>query len=80
MSITTSSRSEETVRADLAAACRLAALAGWDDTAYSHLSAAVPGEPGRYLINDLGLAFEEVRACNPYPNGLAMAWRGCRAA
>ena len=39
-------RTEREVRIDLAAAYRLAALAGWDDTIYTHLSAAVPGEPG----------------------------------
>lgn len=55
---------EREVRVDLAAAYRLAALSGWDDTIYTHLSAAVPGEPGHYLINEFGLAFEEVTASN----------------
>lgn len=53
---------ESDVRIDLAAAYRLAAIAGWDDTIYTHLSAAVPGEPGVYLINEFGLGFNEVRA------------------
>lgn len=57
-------RSEGEVRIDLAAAYRLAALAGWDDTVYTHLSAAVPGEPGVYLINAFGLGFDEVCASN----------------
>lgn len=57
-------RTEAQVRIDLAAAYRLAALAGWDDTIYTHLSAAVPGEPGVYLINAFGLCFEEVTASN----------------
>ena len=57
-------RSEQQVRTDLAAAYRLAALAGWDDTIYTHLSAAVPGEPGVYLINEFGLCFDEVTASN----------------
>ena len=57
-------RSERDVRIDLAAAYRLCALAGWDDTIYTHLSAAVPDEPGTYLINEFGLAFEEVTASN----------------
>ncbi len=57
-------RSEQQVRTDLAAAFRLAALAGWDDTIYTHLSAAVPGEPGVYLINEFGLGFDEVCASN----------------
>lgn len=57
-------RTETDVRIDLAAAYRLAALAGWDDTVYTHLSAAVPGEPGVYLINEFGLGFDEVCASN----------------
>ncbi|MFM7025520.1 MAG: class II aldolase/adducin family protein [Limnohabitans sp.] len=57
-------RTEQQVRTDLAAAYRLAAIAGWDDTIYTHLSAAVPGEPGVYLINQFGLCFEEVTASN----------------
>ena len=55
-------RDEATVRADLAAAYRMAALAGWDDTIYTHLSASVPGEPGHYLINRFGMLFEEITA------------------
>ncbi len=57
-------RTEAAVRVDLAAAYRLAALNGWDDTVYTHLSATVPGEPGCYLINEFGLGFDEVRACD----------------
>jgi len=57
-------RAEREVRIDLAAAYRLAALNGWDDTVYTHLSASVPGEPGHYLINRFGLLFEEVSASN----------------
>lgn len=55
-------RTEQQVRTDLAAAFRLAALNGWDDTIYTHLSASVPGEPGHYLINTFGHLFEEVTA------------------
>ena len=57
-------RTERQVRIDLAAAFRLAALNGWDDTVYTHLSATVPGEPGTYLINAFGLGFDEVSASN----------------
>lgn len=53
---------ETEVRINLAAAYRLAALGGWDDTIYTHLSATVPGEPGVYLINEFGLGFDEVCA------------------
>ena len=55
-------QTEQDVRTDLAAAYRLAALAGWDDTVYTHLSATVPGEHGVYLINPFGIGFDEVTA------------------
>lgn len=67
MSSTSSLRApptEQQVRIDLAAAYRLAALAGWVDTVYTHLSAVVPGEKGVYLINEFGLGFDEVTASN----------------
>ncbi len=53
---------EAQVRIDLAAAYRLAAQRGWDDTIYTHLSASVPGEPGCYLINPFGARFDEISA------------------
>lgn len=53
---------EAQVRIDLAAAYRLAAQRGWDDTIYTHLSASVPGEPGCYLINPFGARFDEITA------------------
>ncbi|WER45050.1 class II aldolase/adducin family protein [Cupriavidus sp. WKF15] len=53
---------EQRVRVDLAAAYRLSALQGWDDLIYTHISATVPGEPGHFLINPFGFAFEEIRA------------------
>jgi ribulose-5-phosphate 4-epimerase/fuculose-1-phosphate aldolase len=54
--------SEREVRIDLAAAYRLAAQRGWDDTVYTHLSASVPGETGHYLINPFGARFDEITA------------------
>ena len=51
-------------RVDLAACYRLCALYGWADGIYTHISAAVPGEPGHYLINAFGLCFDEVTASN----------------
>jgi ribulose-5-phosphate 4-epimerase/fuculose-1-phosphate aldolase len=54
----------QTVRRDLAAAYRLAARRGWDDIVWTHISAAVPGEPDAYLINRFGLRFAEVRPDN----------------
>lgn len=53
---------EAQVRIDLAAAYRLAAQRGWDDTIYTHLSASVPGERGCYLINPFGARFDEISA------------------
>ena len=55
-------RTEKQVRIDLAAAYRLAAQRGWDDTVYTHISASVPGEPGVYLINPFGARFDEITA------------------
>jgi len=55
-------RTERDVRIDLAGAYRLAAQRGWDDTVYTHISAAVPGEPGNYLINPFGARFDEITA------------------
>jgi len=58
------SDAERRTRVDLAAAYRLAALNGWDDLVYTHISASVPDEPGHFLINPFGLSFDEVRASN----------------
>jgi ribulose-5-phosphate 4-epimerase/fuculose-1-phosphate aldolase len=58
------SAAEQQTRVDLAAAYRLAALNGWDDLVYTHISASVPDEPGHFLINPFGLAFDEVCASN----------------
>jgi ribulose-5-phosphate 4-epimerase/fuculose-1-phosphate aldolase len=56
------SDAEWRVRVDLAACYRLCALNGWDDIIYTHISAAVPGEAGNYLINPFGDRFDEIRA------------------
>lgn len=61
---TAMSDEERQVRIDLAACYRLVALNGWDDLIYTHISAMVPGEPGHFLINPFGLAFDEVTASN----------------
>lgn len=55
---------EAGVRRDLAAAYRLCARRGWDDIVWTHLSAAIPGQDGVYLINRFGLRFAEVTASN----------------
>lgn len=58
--ILTISKAEKQVRFNLAAAYQLAALKGWGDGIYTHISACVPGESGTYLINQFGLRFDEV--------------------
>jgi len=58
------SDAEQRMRVDLAACYRLVAMHGWDDLIYTHISAMVPGEPGHFLINPFGLAFDEVTASN----------------
>ena len=59
------STEEKQLRRDLAAAYRLAARFGWDDTLYTHFSMRLPpsrGKKERFLINPFGLMFDEVRA------------------
>lgn len=58
------SDAEWQARLDLAACYRLVAARGWDDLIYTHISLAVPDQPGRFLINPFGLTFEEVTASN----------------
>lgn len=50
------------VRCDLAALYRLAALHGWDDLIFTHISARVPGPEHHFLINPYGMMFEEITA------------------
>jgi ribulose-5-phosphate 4-epimerase/fuculose-1-phosphate aldolase len=59
-----SQNSEAQVRQDLAAVYRLAAMHGWDDLIFTHISARVPGPEHHFLINPFGLAFEEITASN----------------
>jgi ribulose-5-phosphate 4-epimerase/fuculose-1-phosphate aldolase len=56
------SAEEWRARVDLAAAYRLVAHFKWDDLVFTHISARVPGEEGRFLINPYGLMFEEITA------------------
>jgi ribulose-5-phosphate 4-epimerase/fuculose-1-phosphate aldolase len=49
-------------RVDLAACYRLVALFGMNDLVYNHITARVPGEEGRFLINPFGYAYEEMTA------------------
>jgi ribulose-5-phosphate 4-epimerase/fuculose-1-phosphate aldolase len=49
-------------RVRLAACYRLAALYGWDDMIFTHISARVPGSAHHFLINPYGFLFEEITA------------------
>ena len=51
-------------RVDLAACHRLAELNGFSDIVWNHISARVPGQPNRFLLNLFGLRFDEVTASN----------------
>ena len=53
---------EALARRDLAACYRLAALHGWTDLVYTHISARVPGPHDHFLLNPFGLAFDEITA------------------
>lgn len=56
------SEEEWQARVDLAAAYRMCAHFGWDDLIYTHISARVPNSDHHFLINPLGLMFEEMTA------------------
>lgn len=56
------SEAEWHVRVELAAFYRLAALHGWDDLIFTHITARVPGPEHHFLINPYGLMFEEITA------------------
>ena len=47
-------------RCDLATAYNLASLFQWTDLIYTHISARIPGQENRFLINPFGLHFHEV--------------------
>jgi len=56
------SAEEWQARVDLAAAYRMVAHLGWDDLIYTHLSMRIPGTDHHFLINPLGLMFDEITA------------------
>ena len=62
MSPHSSDSPELLTRVHLAACYRLCALNQWDDLIYTHISAAIPGEPDHYLINPFGMQFDEITA------------------
>src|ERR1700687_1336532 len=56
------SAAEWKARVDLAACYRLVDLYGMSDMRANHISAAVPGEDGAFLINAYGMMYEEITA------------------
>ena len=56
------SAEEWQARVDLAAVYRLAALHGWDDAIFTHVSHRVPGPEHHFLINPYGVFFDEMTA------------------
>lgn len=56
------SAEEWKLRVDLAAFYRLAALEGWDELLFTHISARVPGGADHFLFHPTTLLFEEVTA------------------
>ena len=59
---TTITEAEYATRIDLAAAFRLVDLYGWSDMLATHLSARIPGPNEHFLINPVGMMFEEMTA------------------
>lgn len=60
----TDNADEWILREDLACAYRLAHHYGWTDMIYNHITAELPGKAGRFLINPLGLNYDEITASN----------------
>jgi ribulose-5-phosphate 4-epimerase/fuculose-1-phosphate aldolase len=56
------SETEWLLRVDLAACYRAAALYGWTDLIFTHISVRIPGPEHHFLINPYGLLFEEITA------------------
>ncbi len=56
------SDAEWRTRVDLAAAYRLMPLFGMSDLVYNHITASIPGEKGKLLINPFGYMYEEITA------------------
>ncbi len=56
------SDAEWETRVALAAGCRLAQHFGWNDSIRNHLTARVPDEPEKFLMNPVGLMWNEITA------------------
>jgi ribulose-5-phosphate 4-epimerase/fuculose-1-phosphate aldolase len=56
------SPAEWDTRVQLAAGCRIAHHFGWNNTIRNHLTARVPDEPNKFLMNPVGLRWDEITA------------------
>ena len=56
------SSAEREQRIELAAAFRLADRFGWSEIVWNHITARVPGEPQHFLINPMGMRYDEISA------------------
>jgi len=56
------SESEWRTRCDLAAAFRAAYYYGWNETINNHISARLPDAPDHYVMNPVGVGWDEVTA------------------
>lgn len=56
------SKEEWEQRVNLAALYRIIAHYGWDDHIFTHITARVPDAPDQFLVNPLGLCFDEITA------------------
>lgn len=56
------SAAEWETRVSLAAGCRIAQRFGWNNSIRNHLTARVPDEPDKFLMNPVGLTWDEITA------------------
>ncbi|CAN5778460.1 class II aldolase/adducin family protein [soil metagenome] len=53
---------EQKTREELAAAARMLAELGWTKLVFNHITARIPDDPDRFLINPAGLFYDTLRA------------------
>jgi ribulose-5-phosphate 4-epimerase/fuculose-1-phosphate aldolase len=58
------SEDEWQTRVNLAAAFRVAYHYGWNETINNHISARIPGTPEQFIMNPVGLGWDEITASN----------------
>lgn len=58
--MTTEALTEADLRGQLASFYHLVSHLGWDELVFNHISARMPGEEERYLVNPFGLLYDEI--------------------